>query len=347
MSIPNPLKLIGAIGSPYTRKMLALLRYRRIPHAMIWGDSSSVLNEMGIAKPKITFLPTFIFNDDEGKPIAATDSTPIIHRLEDEVSERSVIPKDPALAFINFLLEDYGDEWCTKYMFHYRWHFEQDADNAGTQLPLCMKLNLPDSAHQNFKSSFSQRQIERLKYVGSNPDTAPIIENSYRRLLEVFEQHFKESPFLLGQRPGSGDFAIYGQFSQLVGFDPTSRNICHEVSPRTVAWVGLMEDQSGLDEDRAAWDSLEALPSTIKSLLTEIGRTYVPALLANANALMAGEKEWSTEIDGTVWTQRSFSYQGKCLQWINNEYQKLSANDQTRINALFDGTGCEALIIKG
>ena len=36
--------------------------------------------------------------------------------------KRSVIPTDSALAFINYLLEDFGDEWCTKYMFHYRWH---------------------------------------------------------------------------------------------------------------------------------------------------------------------------------------------------------------------------------
>ena len=81
MSIPNPLKLIGGVGSPYTRKMVSYLRYKRIPHTIIWGDPGAYLDKAGIEKPKPGLLPTFIMNSESGDLEAVTDSTPIIRKL--------------------------------------------------------------------------------------------------------------------------------------------------------------------------------------------------------------------------------------------------------------------------
>ena len=344
-TLPNPLRLIGATGSPYTRKMLALLRYRQIPYRILWGDPASVMDQLGVTKPKIAFHPTFLFVDENGQDQAQCDSTPIIRKLEAAQSERSVIPVDPALAFIDYLLEDYGDEWCTKFMFHYRWHFEADADNAGTLLPLAQAPGISEEQLQQAKAFFSERQIGRLGFVGSNQTTAPIIDASYKRLLTLLDRHFTDYRFLLGNRPGSGDFGIFGQLTQLIGFDPTPRAIAHELAPRTVAWVGLTEDLCGLDCRAEDWLDLDQAPASLKDLLSEVGRTYVPALLANANAIAAGEASWETEIDGALWTQQSFPYQAKCLQWIRQEFSQLSPADQQRVQMLLSGTGCEALLI--
>jgi hypothetical protein len=70
---------------------------------------------------------------------------------------------------------------------------------------------------------------------------------------------------------------------------------------------------------------------------------YVPALLANANAVAANEKTWGATIDGTHWTQQTFPYQAKCLRWINAQYQALSRADRARVDAVLADTGCEAL----
>ena len=346
MSLPNPLVVLGGVGSPYTRKMLSYLRYKRIPHKMIWGDPSKYLDQEGIEKPKPGLLPTFVLPDENGNLKAVTDSTPLIRRIDKEVSERSTIPSDPALAFINYLIEDFADEWGTKYMFHYRWHDQKDAENAGTILPLQTVGMMPNEMLDNLKGMISKRQIDRLWVVGSNNDTAPIIDASFRRLLGILEKHFTSTPYLISNRPSSSDFAMYGQLSQLVNFDPTPREICHEVSLRTVAWVGLIEDQSGIEVDDEQWGSIDTLPSTVKDLLTEIGKGYVHAQLSNAKAIENGDKEWQTEIDGCLWKQKSFPYQAKCLKWLNEEYKMLEDNDQKKVNDLFEGTGCERLIFE-
>jgi glutathione S-transferase len=345
MSLPNPVKLIGGVGSPYTRKMLSYLRYKRIPHTMIWGDPGAYLEKIGLEKPKPGLLPTFILPDESGDLKAVTDSSPIIKRLDDEVNDRSTIPSDPALAFLNYLLEDFADEWGTKFMFHYRWHDTKDAENAGTILPLQMMGTMSDEILNNFKTMISKRQIDRLWVVGSNNDTAPIIDASLRRLLKILESHFTSYPYLIGKRPSSSDFALFGQFSQLVNFDPTPREIMHEVSMRTVAWVGVVEDLSGIEVSDEDWLQFENLPQTIIELLIEIGKGYVPALLANAKAIGNGEKEWETEIDGCIWRQKSFPYQAKCLKWINEEYNLLADSNKSKVNNLLKDTGCEELLI--
>ena len=205
-------------------------------------------------------------------------------------------------------------------MFHYRWHFDEDADNASSILPLNHKVNLDDDLWKAFKEGIGSRQIERLWVVGSNDVTAPIIEDSYKRFLEIMQNHLSNLPFLFGQRPSSADFAIYGQLTQLIGLDPTSRSIAHEKSLRTVAWINGLEDLSGLNPDASSWTDLEDLPDSLNSLLKEIGLVYVPALLANDQALKKGEETWESEINGSIWSQKTFNYQGKCLQWINQEF---------------------------
>ena len=86
--------------------MLSLLRYRRIPYNIHWGDTRGRLESLNLELPRPVLLPVILFENEEKELAATTDSTPMIRRLEDEHPDRKVIPDDPALAFINYLLED-------------------------------------------------------------------------------------------------------------------------------------------------------------------------------------------------------------------------------------------------
>ena len=338
----DPIKLIGNVASPYTRKMVAYLRYKRIPYEVIWGQPEDILVSMNIEAPKPVLLPVFIL-DRAGQRTAVTDSTPLIREFEEIYTDRSVLPKDPALNFINYVLEDFGDEWCTKFMFHYRWHFDEDADNAGTILPLGINSILKDDELAFFKDHFAKRQIDRLWVVGSNNDTAEFIDNSYKKVLTIFEEHFKEQPFLLGNFPSSCDFAVYGQFTQLVGFDPTPRRIAHEVSPRTVAWVSTLEDRGGLNYSEEN-KSLDSLSDSISDLFKELSISYIPTMIENHKAINEGEKEWSVDLAGYPWKQKSFPYQAKCLDWIRDEFKKLDTENQEKVLNFLTTTNCQSLV---
>ena len=104
------IKIFGAPASPYTQKMISILRYRHIPYEVFWGDVPGKLSRLGdIEPPKPILLPTLLLEDENRKLKATTDTTPIIRRLENEYSDRKLLPDDPALSFINYLLEDFGD----------------------------------------------------------------------------------------------------------------------------------------------------------------------------------------------------------------------------------------------
>jgi glutathione S-transferase len=343
MTEPLPIALKGAPGSPYTRKMLAVLRYRRIPYRFLVGDQAEA---MGMPSPKVSLLPTFYFPDGRGELEAVVDSTPIIRRLEEEYPERAVVPAEPVCRFLDYLIEDYADEWLTKAMFHYRWYYQADIERAGQILPRWRNLTATDEEIEPMSRYIAERQISRLYVVGSNDTTAPVIENSYKRFLDVFRAHLVNGPFTLGRRPSACDFAIFGQLTQLAAFDPTPMAETLERAPQVYAWASVVEDLSGLEPDPEDWFDPDALPATLAPLLTEIGRTYVPVLLANARAVDGGDEEVVAEVEGLPWRQQPFPYQAKCLQWLRQAFVALDGEEREIAESVLKGTGCERLFEK-
>ena len=342
MTLAQPLRLKGLPGSPYTRKMLAYMRYRHIKYELVIGDQ--LIDDLDLPKPKVELLPTFYLPNDQGQLEAVVDSTPLIRRLEDEIPGRETLPENPVLGFINYLIEDYADEWLTKSMFHYRWKYDADIKKAGSILPLWRGLQISNEQHQAAASFVVDRQVSRLYVVGSNDLTAPIIEASYRRFLKIMNAIITRQTFVLGAQPSSADFGIYAQLTQLAKFDPTPMSICLEEAPRVFAWTDVVDDLSGQVCHADGWMSLNEIKEVLGPLLAEIGRVYAPTLIANAKALQDGENQLKTIIDGKSWQQPTFPYHGKCLGWINDEYQKLSNEDKTQVNDIIAGTGCETML---
>jgi glutathione S-transferase len=285
-------------------------------------------------------LPTFYFPTASGQE-AMVDSTPIIARLETSHSGRSVWPDDPLLRFLDQLIEDFADEWLTKAMFHYRWHFAEDAANAAPLLTFWQNPTLDSIQAQAMSDAFAKRQISRLHVVGSSHLTAPVIESSFERLVGILDRIIARKEFALGSRPSAADFALYGQLTQLGQVDPTPARFLTRNAPRLRAWLDRMEDLSG--HEATTWITRTEIIDHLGELLEEIGRVYAPFLLANAQAIASGNTTFETTLDGQPWTQPVFPYQAKCLEILRQASHALMPEVREALDNVLAGTGCESL----
>ena len=338
----TPLKLVGGYGSPYSRKMRAVLRYRRIPFTWIMRGSA---DDVGIPAVPVALIPVLVFPGEGGRADEAMiDSTFQIRRLEKMFPARSIIPPDPALALLDAMLEDFADEWLTKPMFHYRWKYAADIHKASHVLPLDRDPLMSRETLAKMSRYFAGRQIERLRVVGSNDVTTPVIEASYRRILALLDSHLVAGRrFMMGARPGSSDFGFFGQLSQLAHFDPTPAAIAAAEAPRVVSWVNHLDDLSSLDSDKVPWPSRDDAAAALRPFFAEFGRVYSPFLLANARALASGASEVRCEIDGLPWIQQPFPYQGKCLKWLREARDALTAGDRAFVASALKSTGADTI----
>lgn len=336
------LTIIGNEGSPYSRKMRAVLRYRGIAHRWVVGNGPEYQRPPKVA---VEMIPVLVWHDEHGAMRESMiDSTPQIARLEREFSARSLRHPDAALGFLDALIEDYADEWCTKLMFHYRWADEAGIAWAREHLMRQINPAMDAAALAQFAAWFGDRQISRRALVGSSEDTRALIEANYRELLDLLTGLLEQRLFLFGDRPAAADFALYGQLTQLCLFDPTSAAIARTHAPRVLAWTQRLEDLSGWPAREDQWLAREAALPALRPLLREIGMTYVPFLLANAAARAAGHDQVDCIIHSTRWQQKVFGYQIKCLGWLRERFANLGADDQAWVRAVLDEAGASALL---
>jgi len=330
----QPYRLIGATTSPYSVKMRALMRYRRLP--FVWElRSPANMEEMKAVKPQV--IPYLQYPDGTVR----NDSTPLAYDLEKRHTARSIIPDDPALALISHLLEDMADEWGTKYMFHYRWYYPADRQFCSFWIASERMRGQSWEAITAEAKRFEERQVGRMGLVGCTDENRDAIERAYVDTLRILEARVKESPYLLGGRAGLADFGWFGQMYQC-SRDPTPAAVMRAEAPTLVAWLERLDDASG---DSGDWmDLSRALPESLKALLRQAGDVYIPFLLANAEALAAGKSSFTFHPNGLHYSQGTFSYQVKCLRWLRDEFAALDGAARERVVPILRDAGClEAL----
>ena len=326
--MPPSHRIFGAEVSPYSVKVRSYFRYKGIPHEWVVRDATKQAEFQKYAK--LPLIPLVVTPDDQG----IQDSTPILEKLEAEFPEPSIHPADPVLAFLSALIEEFGDEWGNKWMFHYRWAREADQKSVAGRLAALMAPGVEGEQLQGVVDSIIDRMVNRVWFVGSNEQTAPQIESSYQEAVGQLEAHLAGRPYLFGARPAFGDFGLWGQIYNS-WTDPTAGDVLKQRAPSVVAWLERMLDPAA-GGDFESWEALE--PTLMPFLESQVGRLFLPWSDANARAIAAGEEEFGVDLDGRTWTQKPQKYHARSLAKLRERYAALA--DTNALDPILEKAGC-------
>jgi glutathione S-transferase len=315
-------RIFGAEVSPYSVKVRSYFRYKQIPHEWIPRDPSSAAEYQKYAK--LPIIPLVVSPEGE----AMQDSTPILEAIEQRFPEPSIHPGDPIAAFVSALLEEFGDEWGNKWMFHYRWAREADQISGSERIAAVMS-GAQGEALAKAAAAIRERMVGRVWFVGSNERTAPQIEQSFRDSVAQIEEHLTVRPYLFGSRPAFGDFAMWGQIYN-AWTDPTPGGILRASAPNVVAWCQRMLDPKA-EGGFESWTSLA--PTLAPLLIEQVGRRFLPWSQANAKAIAGGAEEFSVELAGQTWTQKPQKYHAKSLKALRDKYAAAKSAPLDRVLA--------------
>jgi len=321
-------RIFGAEISPYSIKVRSYFRYKGIPHE--WIVRSSATQEEFKKYAKLPLIPAVATPEGEG----LQDSTPIIEKMEERFPEPSIHPSDPALAFLSALIEEFGDEWGNKWMFHLRWAREADQKSAGERIARTMMPGLSDEQYAGMAGGIVERMVGRVWFVGSSPTTAPQIEQSVRDGVAQLEAHLADRPYLFGARPAFGDFGLWGQVYN-AGSDPTGGEIIEREAPAVKRWVERMLEPKA-EGDFERWETLAGTLTPF--LATQVGGLFLPWSDANAKAIAAGDEAFTVALPSGTWTQKPQKYHARSLAALRERYAAVA--DRKALDPILEATGC-------
>ena len=262
-------------------KVRSYFRYKGLPHEWILRSPANQAEFQKYAK--LPLVPLVVTPGGRGHPGFDAD-----HRALRGAPQPSLQPDDPTLAFISALLEEYGDEWGNKWMFHYRWTYPADCWATAERIARQMMGAQGTLAVAQARGAVAERMSGRLGFVGSNPTTAA----ADRGLVQARAG----DPRRASARRGRTCWAAGRRWpTSACGASSTRRRpirrparIMRASAPNVMAWVQRMLSP----KDEGAFESWAALSAGLMPLLKEeVGRLFLPWSTANAEAIAEGREE--------------------------------------------------------
>jgi glutathione S-transferase len=282
----------GLTVSYFTRKVTGYLDYKRI----LWRLQPSVgVNLEARAAGWNGGIP--VVTTPEGEMI--WDSTAVILHLETRYPEPAVIPPDPVLGFLAYLLDDFSDEWFYRHAVGTRWLFEENKTSGSWDIAREGSLEVPGDIEATRKW-VTEAMTACLPRLGTTPENIGAwINHSLLPWQRALAAHVQAHGYLLGGRPSLADFAFFGGNVGHFINDPVCRRLTEEAGQAVVTYThALMTPQAGAFGE---WFEVDDFPGTLIALLAEAGRHYLP-WVAEATTAGSATVTFDDGVDANITT---------------------------------------------
>ena len=338
--------LIGTEASYFTGKARAYLRWKGVAFSETLA-TPQVYRE--VIEPRVGFavIPVLVTPEDE----VIQDTSDIIGRIEQREPGPSAYPTGPVQMLVSLLFELYADEWLVIPAMHYRWSYNEDwiirefGRNAAPKASVEEQRRIGRAVGERFKS-FVPR-------IGVSEETLSGIEAHYEGFLADFSAHLRRQPFLLGGRPGLGDFALYGPLYAHLYRDPQSGEQMKRQAPLVADWV---ERMTSAEPHSGEFLPNDEVPATLYPILKRQMSEQLPVLIDAAAEL----GEWAAEqpvgvrvprqlgqhefrIGGRLGERAIITFSLYRLQSVLDHYRGLIGKDRETADQLLQATGGQAI----
>jgi len=334
------LRLWCDANSPYSCKLRTYLNYKGIPYKRMRINLNAYMKEIP-DRVGMSIMPVVLTANDD----VLQDTTPIMTLFEQEYPDNACIPNDQRLAFIMWLLEDFGDEYLTRFSMHYRWGNQLNRSTLSNRLGRNMSYGNMQLHASNVAPMILARQAGFDAPLGLVSDEIRQgLDKQLLELLAILETHFADYQFLLGDRPSLADFAVYGHFQAHLYQDPHSAQILEVHGSRTCNWLDTITEFGDIrgsagQTEFGDWMNLNQLvPESLKALLTFVGKTYIPFASGAALATSQKHKNYVAKVDGLETPFMTFQYRAWSFENVQNEFNDLVPQDKIFVQTLLHQT---------
>jgi glutathione S-transferase len=299
------------------------------------------------------------------------DTVDIIDTLDATVlADRSAYPATAVQRTVAHLLELFGGEGLLRPAMHYRWDFDDpNVPFLSKDFSAALVVGADDATRDAVFAFASERMRSATAAFGVTEDLIPEIERSYEEFLALFDAHLAGSPYLLGGRPTIADFGFMGPLYAHLARDPYPSVLMKRRAQRVWRWVERMNapvlDASEYGDCSEELFADDAVPGTLRALLTYIGEEYLGEAVAQVAAVDGWLADHPEVADGEVvlgkpkrrfsgttafaWRGRSMTvavvpYRIFLIKRVQDAHRAASPDEQAAIRALFAEAGLEPLL---